>query len=244
MLKENKLYAPIIIAPSHSVVFLCKAFHWIVLLKENKTLRSSDLQFGFKEHAYTTQCTFAVTEVFSYHNSEGIDVFVVVFDATKAFDRTDFCKLFRKLLDRNMPPLLLILLLYMYTNQNLHVRWGSMAGTKFGACNGVKQGAVLSPFCLPLIWTTVKLQNLSWYKTGFVSRQVLHLPSKLQNWICPKTGQYKTCIVSNTKIEAFIRATKPKPWQSHLTSETSRNIYSKWKVRFRVGAKPVLVRQV
>ena len=38
------------------------------------------------------------------------------------------------------------------------------------------------------------------YKTGLVSRQVLHLLSKLQNWICPKTGQYKTCILSNTKI--------------------------------------------
>ena len=46
--------------------------------------------------------------------------------------------------------------------------------------------------------SVVKLQNLSWYKTGFVSRHVLHLLSKLQNWICPKTGQYKTCIVSNT----------------------------------------------
>ena len=39
------------------------------------------------------------------------------------------------------------------------------------------------------------------YKTGLVSRQVLHLLSKLQNWICPKTGQYKTCIVSNNKID-------------------------------------------
>ena len=66
----------------------------------------------------------------------------------------------------------------------------------------------------------VKLQNLSWYKTGFVSSQVLHLLSKLQNWICPKTGQNKTCIVSNIKIEASTRATKPKPWQSQLTSET------------------------
>ena len=35
-----------------------------------------------------------------------------------------------------------------------------------------------------------------------------------------QNGQYKTCIVSNTKLEASIRATKPKPWQSHITSET------------------------
>ena len=98
--------------------------------------------------------------------------------------------------------------------------------------------------------TSVKLQNLSWYKTGFVWRQALHLLSKLQNWICPKTGQYKTCIVSNTRIEASIQATKPKPWQSHLTSETVE-IFIKnekaglvstqirfWCDRFRVGAKP------
>ena len=93
--------------------------------------------------------------------------------------------------------------------------------------------------------TFVRLQNLPWYKTGLVSRQVLHLLSKLQNWIWPKTGQYKTCLVSNTKIGASIRATKPKPWQSHLTSETiERNIYSKWNGRFNADAKPVLVRQV
>ena len=58
----------------------------------------------------------------------------------------------------------------------------------------------------------VRLQNLPWYKTGLVSRQVLYLLSKLQNWIWPKTGQYKTCLVSNTKTETSIRATKPKPW--------------------------------
>ena len=42
------------------------------------------------------------------------------------------------------------------------------------------------------------------YKTGFVSKRV----------------KGKTCKVSNTKFEASIRATKPKHWQSHITSET------------------------
>ena len=41
------------------------------------------------------------------------------------------------------------------------------------------------------------------FKTGLVSRQVLHLLSKLQNWICPKTDQYKTCLESNTKIDCI-----------------------------------------
>ena len=98
----------------------------------------------------------------------------------------------------------------------------------------------------------VKLQNLSRYKTGFVSRQVLYLLSKLQNWICSETGQYKTCIASNTKIEASIRATKPKAWQSHFISETVEIFIQNenaglvsmqrrfWSGRCRVGAKPVL----
>ena len=68
--------------------------------------------------------------------------------------------------------------------------------------------------------TFVRLQNLPWSKTGLVSRQVLHPLSKLQNWIWSKTGRYKTGLVSNTKIEASLRATKPKPWQSNLTSDT------------------------
>ena len=67
---------------------------------------------------------------------------------------------------------------------------------------------------------SVRLQNLPWSKTGLVSRQVLHPLSKLQNWIWSKTGRYKTGLVSNTKIEASLRATKPKPWQSNLTSDT------------------------
>ena len=66
----------------------------------------------------------------------------------------------------------------------------------------------------------VRLQNLPWSKTGLVSRQVLHPLSKLKNWIWSKTGRYKTGLVSNTKIEASLRATKPKPWQSNLTSDT------------------------
>ena len=69
-------------------------------------------------------------------------------------------------------------------------------------------------------WSCVRLQNLPWSKTGLVSRQVLHPLSKLQNWIWSKTGRYKTGLVSNTKIEASLRATKPKPWQLNLTSDT------------------------
>ena len=105
------------------------------------------------------------------------------------------------------------------------------------------------PIPVSSLTACVRLQNLPWYKTGLVSRQVLYLLSKLQNWILSKTGQYKTCLVSNTKIEASIRATKPKPWQSHLTSETVEIFIQNekagfWCGRLSVGTKPALVQQV
>ena len=74
--------------------------------------------------------------------------------------------------------------------------------------------------CQAILRSLVRLQNLPWSKTGLVSRQVLHPLSKLQNWIWSKTGRYKTGLVSLTKIEASLRATKPKPWQSNLISDT------------------------
>ncbi|KAG1714420.1 DNA-directed RNA polymerase III subunit RPC1 [Nymphon striatum] len=50
--------------------------------------------------------------------------------------------------DRTFPHFernVLRLLLYMYTNQSLKVRWGTITGEKCNATNGVKQGGVLSP---------------------------------------------------------------------------------------------------
>ena len=49
------------------------------------------------------------------------------------------------LLKRKVSLLVLRLLLYMYTKQKLQVRWGSNISTQFTACNGVKQGTILSP---------------------------------------------------------------------------------------------------
>ena len=43
-----------------------------------------------------------------------------------------------------MSPVAIRLLLYMYTKQQLEVRWDSILSTKFNISNGVKQGAVLS----------------------------------------------------------------------------------------------------
>ena len=71
-------------------------------------------------------------------------------DASKAFDRVHFGKLFRLLRARKLPGVVLRLLLDMYTRQRMCTDWNGTRSDFFGACNGVKQGGILSPvlFCV------------------------------------------------------------------------------------------------
>ena len=69
------------------------------------------MQFGFKEHFSTSQCTFVMSEIISYYNYNRSDVYVMLLDASKAFDRVNYSRLFRKLLRRNISPAVLRVLL-------------------------------------------------------------------------------------------------------------------------------------
>ena len=84
-------------------------------------------------------------EVIDYYNVNKSSVCSLQLDASKAFDRVNYCKLFAELLKRNICPLLLRLLLFMYTRQSLRVKWGNTVSSEFTVSNGVKQGGVLSP---------------------------------------------------------------------------------------------------
>ncbi len=61
-------------------------------------------------------------ETVNYYNFNRCNVYVLLLDATKAFGRVKYCKLLRELSNRQMLPLVIRLLMYMYTNQRLWVR--------------------------------------------------------------------------------------------------------------------------
>ena len=71
-------------------------------------------------------------------------------DMKKAFDMVKHGTLFRKLIEKNVPPIYLRLLLVMYRTQSAKVRWNGELSDAFSISNGVKQGAVLSAvlFCI------------------------------------------------------------------------------------------------
>ena len=95
------------------------------------TLCSYNLQFGFKKGTSTTQCTFSMLETIDHYNFMKSNAFVLMLDGSTALDRVNYCKPFRKLLKLELFPLVLRLLLFMYTNQTLKVKWGSVMSEFF-----------------------------------------------------------------------------------------------------------------
>ena len=102
------------------------------------------LTIWFKKWMSTTQCTYSMLETVNYYNFNKSNVFVLMLDASKAFDTVNYCKLFGELLKRDISPIVLRFLLYMYTSQMLRVKWGHTVSNYFTVRNGVKQGGVLS----------------------------------------------------------------------------------------------------
>jgi len=94
-------------------------------------------------------CTMVLKETLSYYTANKGTVFCTMLDATKAFDRIEYCKLFHTLIRRKLPCVVLRLLIALYTNHVTRVVWNGVQSRRFGVMNGVKQGGVLSPvlFC-------------------------------------------------------------------------------------------------
>ena len=86
---------------------LNKVLDKVFIRKCKQSFATSDYQFGFKEQHSTVQCSFVVNEVVQHYVSNDSTVYACLLDATKAFDRIAYCKLFRLLLDRSVCPVII-----------------------------------------------------------------------------------------------------------------------------------------
>ena len=84
---------------------LSKLLEIVIRKQQAEKFKTSDLQFGFKEKSSTTMCTFMTVETIEYYTGNGSNVHALLLDASKAFDRVNYIKLFNKLLDRGMCPI-------------------------------------------------------------------------------------------------------------------------------------------
>ena len=127
-----------------------KLFDWCVLLLEGHKLNCHELQFGFQGGTSTSMCSWALNSVIDYYNSAGSPVYSCTMDLSKAFDFVDFCKLFSKLRERNVTPIFLRTLAYIYRKQYCDVRWNNSFSHRFPISNGCRQGAISSPLYVNL----------------------------------------------------------------------------------------------
>ena len=110
----------------------------------NSLENTSDLQFGSKPGISTTMCTAVYMETVNYYTCRNTDVYSCLLDASGAFDKVHYGKLFKWLIKRILPLLIVRLLFICYTHQQVCVSWESYKSRYFGVVNGVKQGGVIS----------------------------------------------------------------------------------------------------
>ena len=130
--------------------------------KYSEFFATNSHQFGFKKGHSTDFSIFVFKETIDYFNCFSSPVYVCYLDASKAFDRLNYWVLFRKLLDRKTPILVVKLLTAWYTSQRFSVLWDGIMSDGFNVANGVRQGGVLSPhlFGVYMEELSCRLQNL------------------------------------------------------------------------------------
>ena len=124
---------------------ISKVFDYAILTLCGDSFSTSEMQFGFKKHHSTVMCSLVYHEVISHYLSGNSNVYSCLLDASKAFDRVHFGKMFDILLTKNVPFCIVRLLFDSYTRQEARVMWNLSKSQYFCIGNGVKQGGVLSP---------------------------------------------------------------------------------------------------
>ena len=153
-------YRPIAIT-----TIISKVIELLILDKYSSLFSTHDNQFGFKSNHGTDLCIFALQQVIEYYRSLNRPIYICYMDASKAFDRVNYWCLFKKLLHRDVPKMIVRLILYWYTSQQFCVQWNTFTSDMFYVGNGVRQGGILSP-SLFNIYIDDLCANLSDTKTG------------------------------------------------------------------------------
>ena len=93
---------------------LSKVLDYIIIDNQKLALQTSDYQFRFKSKSSTVLCTTMVTEPIQYYTENGCKgVFLLLLDASKAFDKVVLHMLFNELIKKNVCTKIIKLLLYI-----------------------------------------------------------------------------------------------------------------------------------
>ena len=66
---------------------ISKIIDYVIIQLIDDKMTTSDYQYGYKENFSTSLCSFLVTETIQYYRSQGSNVYMVLLDCTKPFDK-------------------------------------------------------------------------------------------------------------------------------------------------------------
>ena len=168
---ESANYRPVM---QSSCLLKIVEMHILKVLEEKINLNNR--QFGFKKGSSTADACFLLKEVVHNYTKDRGKAFVAFVDLSKAFDKVDHFLLGQKLLERNIPPDLVLLLMQYLRNQQARVCWNEGRGHYSYIDKGVRQGGILSPFLFKLyiddLIEKISLVN-SGCRLGFVRMNIL-----------------------------------------------------------------------
>ena len=101
---------------------LCKLLDRVILSKHYDKFTTCGYQYGLKKQHSTVHCTFVVKEAIQYHLNNSTDVYTILLDASRAFDRVNYVKLFKLFIKRHLCPTVARFLANIYTSQCIRVK--------------------------------------------------------------------------------------------------------------------------
>ena len=142
---ESTNYRPVM--NSSSLLKLIE-LHLLNILEEK--IFFNPRQFGFQKGSSTTDACYLLKETVSHYVKGKGKAYAAFIDLSKAFDMVNHNILGHKLLERSVPPDIVLLIMNYLRNQSARVIWNNKKGNYFYINKGVKQGGILSPFLFKL----------------------------------------------------------------------------------------------
>ena len=122
-----------------------KIFELLILIRYKDLFETSPNQFSFKRKHGTDMSVFILRETINFYLYNSSPIYMCFLDASKAFDRINYWHMCSKLLQRNVPKIIVRIFMYWFTSQQFVVKWCHTYSQPFCSSNGLRQGGILSP---------------------------------------------------------------------------------------------------
>jgi hypothetical protein len=124
---------------------ISKVFEYCIFDKFSSYFLTDSRQFGFKKNSGCNNAIYTVRTIVDDYIDGACTANLCALDLSKAFDKVNHKALFIKLMNRNLPLVVLSLLINWLPICSTCVKWDNFLSDLFALAVGIRQGSVLAP---------------------------------------------------------------------------------------------------